>query len=475
MNRIKLARTTAFGLAMRYAAFCCLVSALGLVVLYGTVTTELDAQIDAGLRAEGAVLARLYDLKGEAGLRETVASRSSYPSLAASDQGDTGPRQYLLVNAKGAAMAGTLAAWPAGLPAVGDAWATLELNLPVNQPGLDQDGPRVRVRLHALALPGGDRLLIGQSLNETDELRTTLLAIMLGAVFLTLLAGAVGGVLVGRGVVRRLEQVTQAADTIMAGDLTGRIREEGGRDEFDALAAKLNAMLARIEELMQRTREVTENVAHDLRSPLTRMRGRLEALALRAGERERESLHQAMEEADRIVAVLNSMLSIAGIGARGRETWETLELAPLCTDVAELYGAVAEEKHIGFSTGLREGLRVSGDRQLLAQALSNLLDNAVKYTPPGGRIELRLESAGGEARVVVADSGPGIPREQRGRVLERFVRLDGSRHQPGNGLGLSLVAAVALHHGARLSLEDNAPGLRAVLVLRCETGVGVEP
>ncbi|HLW74702.1 MAG TPA: ATP-binding protein [Gammaproteobacteria bacterium] len=464
MNRIRLVHTTAFRLAMRYAALCCLLSAAGLGVLYWTTTAELDAQIDAGLRAEGAVLVRLYALKGSAGLEETVAARSSLTSLAASDLGDTGPRQYLLTDPKGARLAGTLSAWPRAMPAGDDAWATLRLVLPFDQPGLDQDGPVVRVRVHALALPGGYRLLIGQSLNETDELRATLLAVTLGAVLLILLAGVFGGVLVGRGVVRRLEQVTRAADTIMAGDLSGRIHEEGGRDEYDALAEKLNAMLARIEELMQRTREVTENVAHDLRSPLTRLRGQLEALARRGGEGDRDALHKAMEETDRLVAVLNSMLSIAGIGARGRDAWETLDLGRLCGDVAELYGALAEDKRIRFSTRFDDGVQVSGNRQLLAQAVSNLLDNALKYTPAGGQVSLLVERGMAEARIVVADSGPGIPAEMRGRVLERFVRLDASRSEPGNGLGLSLVAAVAAHHGAALRLEDNHPGLRAVLV-----------
>ena len=465
MNRIRLSQTTAFRLAMRYAAFCCLLSAACLAALYWVTTAKLDAQIDAGLRAEMSALTRLYDLKGIAGLREAVAARSTLPSLAASDTGDTGPRQYLLTDPQAELLTGTLAAWPHQLPLAPDMWATLVVALPVDQPGLDQDGPRVRVRIHAVILPGGYRLLVGQALNETDELRGTLLSITFGAVLLTLLAGFAGGAFMGRSVVRRLEQVTLAADSIMAGDLTRRIPEEGGRDEFDALAQKLNAMLERIEQSMNRTREVTENVAHDLRSPLGRLRTRLETIARQSNPTEREVLQKAIEETDRLVATLNGILSIAEIEARTRDAWQALDLTTLCRDVAELYGAVAEEKHLMFSTRLADGVQLSGNRQLLAQAVSNLLDNAIKYTPPGGRVSLSLVQDAGHAEISVTDSGPGIPEEMRGRVLERFVRLDASRSQPGNGLGLSLVAAVAEHHGATLVLDDNRSGLKVTLRL----------
>lgn len=447
---------------MRYAAFFCLLSATCLSLLFWVTTSELDAQIDAGLRAEMAALTRLYSDKGVEALREAVAARSTWRSLAVSDTGDTGPRQYLFADGAGRPLAGTMSAWPSALQPAAESWATLELMLPANQPGLDEDGPQVRVRVDAVPLAGGYRLLIGQSLNETDELRETLFSLTLGAVLFTLLVGAGGGALMGRSVVRRLQQVTRAADRIMAGDLAQRIPVEGGRDEYDALAAKLNAMLERIEELMKRTREVTENVAHDLRSPLGRLRSRLETLSRGADVKNRESLQKAIEETDCIVATLNGILSIAEIGARSRSNWETVDLTAVCRDVAELYDAVAEEKRITLDTELAEGVTAAGNRQLLAQAVSNLLDNAIKYTPPGGCVSLKLSL---QAEITVADSGPGIPAEMRGKVLERFVRLDTSRSQPGNGLGLSLVAAVAEHHGATLVLADNGPGLKASLLL----------
>ena len=457
-----LFRTTAFRLAMRYAAFFCLLSAACIALLYWVTTTELDAQIDAGLRAEMAALTRLYGDKGIDGLLQAVAARSTWTSLAASDTGDTGPRQYLLTDAKGGKLTGTLSGWPEGFAPGSDSWATLVVTLPVNQPGLDEDGPQVRVRVHAVSVAGGYRLLVGQALNETDELRETLFSLTVGVALLTLLAGVAGGALMGRSVVRRLRQVTQAADRIMAGDLKQRIPVEAGQDEYDALAAKLNTMLERIEQLMRRTREVTENMAHDLRSPLGRLRARLESLARDANAGQREVLQKTIDETDRVVATLNGILSIAEIGARSRSNWETLDVTAVCRDVAELYDAVAEEKRIALITELAEGIRAAGNRELLAQAVSNLLDNAIKYTPPGGCVALRLSP---QAVISVADSGPGIPAEMRGKVLERFVRLDASRSQPGNGLGLSLVAAVAEHHGATLMLDDNHPGLKATLRL----------
>ena len=361
MNRLSLSQTTAFRFAMRYAAFFCLVSAVCLSVLYWSVTSELDAQIDAGLRAEMAALTRLYELKGVDGLTDVVRARSSLPSLAASDTGDSGPRQYLLADSRGRVLAGTFSTWPERLGAV-DGWATLEIMLPPDQPGLDQDGPRVRVRVDAASLPGGYRLLVGQALNETDELRGTLLKVILSALLLTSAAGLAGGVLVGRGVVRRLEQVTEAADSIMSGDLARRIREEGGRDEFDRLARKLNAMLARIEELMRQSREVTENVAHDLRSPLTRLRTQLEANLRRARPGEVEALQKAMDETDRIVATLNGILNIAEIGARSRSAWESLDLETVCRDAAELYAPLAEQKGVSLRLELQDGVRVAGNR-----------------------------------------------------------------------------------------------------------------
>ncbi|MGH8281174.1 MAG: sensor histidine kinase, partial [Gammaproteobacteria bacterium] len=454
--------------AMRYTGFVCLLTIICFAVIYWVTISQLYTQIDAGLRAETTALARLYELKGISGLQQTIAALSTTKSLAASDTGDAGPRQYLLADRNFQPLVGSLAHWPAGIGDQNMAWVTLRIRAPHNQPGLDAEHQHFEMRAVALALPGGYHLLVGQSLDELIELRNTILALTVAAVLLVIIVGFLGGAWVGRGVLRRLQSVTRTADTIMAGDLSQRIPEEHGQDEFDALAGKLNAMLERIEQLMKSTREVTENVAHDLRSPLTRLRGRAEMALMKRDDtaRQKEALQKAIEETDGIVATLIAILSIAQIESGARRDWADVDLAAVCRDAAELYEPLAEEKQIHFTTEIGNTAQLMGNRQLIAQAIGNLLDNAIKYTPAGGRVTLILAANGPQMIITVADNGPGIVSELRDKALERFMRLDTSRSTPGNGLGLSLVKAVAEQHGAALSLDDNHPGLRVSLSFR---------
>ncbi|HVC37740.1 MAG TPA: HAMP domain-containing sensor histidine kinase [Gammaproteobacteria bacterium] len=465
MNQVRLVDTTAFRLAMRYAGFVCLLTIVCFAVIYWATISQLQTQIDAGLRAETTALTRLYGLRGISGLQQTIAALSTTKGLAASDSGDAGPRQYLLTDVNFKPLAGSLSIWPNGINDTDMTWVTLRIRAQHKQPGLDAEHHHFELRAVAVTLPGGYHLLVGQSLDELTELRNTILALTIAAVLLVLIVGFLGGALVGNGVVRRLRAVMHTADTIMAGDLTQRIPEEHRRDEFDALANKLNAMLARIEQLMKSTREVTENVAHDLRSPLTRLRGRAEMALMKSGDaaRQREALQKAIEETDGIVATLNAILSIAQIQSGARREWSAVDLAAVCRDAADLYEALADEKGIQFTTEISNTVNVRGNRQLISQAIGNLLDNAIKYTPEGGAVSLTLATQDNDAVVSVNDSGPGIPAELRVRALQRFVRLDASRSQPGSGLGLSLVKAVAEQHSAVLTLEDNRPGLRISL------------
>lgn len=465
MNRIKLIHTSAFRLLMRYAGFVCLLTVVCFGIIYWVTLSQLHSQIDAGLRGEIAALARLYELKGVAGLRETIAALSTTKSLAASNTGDAGPRQYLLTDAHFRPLAGSLSRWPAGIAERHTAWATLWISERKNLPGLDSESHYFEMRAAAVTLPGGYHLLVGQSLNEINELRNTILFLSIAAVLLLLCAGLVGGALVGRGVTRRLQDITRTADTIMAGDLSQRIPEEERRDEFGALAAKLNAMLARIERLVKSTREVTENVAHDLRGPLTRLRGRAEMALMSEedGRLQKEALQKAVEETDNLVSTLNAILSIAQIESGVYREWGEVDLEAVCRDAAELYEVLAEEKGLRFETEIAATAPVRGSRQMIAQAVGNLLDNAIKYTPAAGRVRFTLAEDASGIDVTVADSGPGIPAELREKALERFVRLDESRGPPGNGLGLALVKAVGELHGAVLSLADNRSGLRVRL------------
>lgn len=465
MKAIRLIHTTVFRLAMLYAGLFSLLTVVCLSAIYWITTSQISAQIDAGLRAESSALERLYQIKGIGALRSSIMARSTTHNLAVSESNDAGPRQYLLTDARLRPLAGTLSAWPAGVNPKPQLWVTLTGTLRKAEPGagtLDRDD---RVRAIAVVLRGGYHLLVGQSLNEIHDWRNGFLALTIGAIGLILTAAIVGGVLVGRGVLRRLEAVTRAADTIMTGDLSQRIPEDRPSDEFGALAQKLNEMLSRIEQLMQSTREVTENVAHDLRSPLGRLRTRAEMALLdeHRGPADQETLQDIIEETDRITAILNAILSIAQIESGARREYAAVDLSAVCHDAAELYEAAADDKGLVFRADIVPGLMVHGNRQLLAQAVGNLLDNAIKYTPSGGLVSLSLAQRDGRVVAVVSDNGPGIPPELRRKVLERFVRLDASRGTPGNGLGLPLVKAIAAQHGATLVLSDNHPGLRISL------------
>jgi signal transduction histidine kinase len=270
-----------------------------------------------------------------------------------------------------------------------------------------------------------------------------------------------------RNLLRRVEQVNRTSERVMAGNLSDRVPLRGTSDEFDQLAVNLNRMLDQIERLMTAMREVTDDVAHDLRTPLSRLRTRLERalvapseVGASAGSAQNEAIRAAIEEADRLLATFNALLRIAELesGARHDQT-EPLDLSEVARSAAELYEPVAEEKGFTLTVLAEPGVTIRGDRHLLSQALANLLDNAIKYAG-GGELELRVFPEDGQAVLEVTDQGPGIAEADRQSVLDRFVRLEPSRTTPGNGLGLSLVRAIVQRHDGSVTLDDNSPGLR---------------
>jgi signal transduction histidine kinase len=263
---------------------------------------------------------------------------------------------------------------------------------------------------------------------------------------------------------RRIEAVNQTAREIMEGDLSRRVPRDGSGDDFDQLAASLNRMLGRIEALMTAVRQVSDNIAHDLRTPLTRLRTGLELARSQDPRQAREALEQAIEDAEELLATFNALLRIARIESRSRRAaFAELDLAQLVRDVGELYEPLAAEKGQALSVEANGPVPLHGDRDLLFQAVANLVDNAIKYTPEGGRISLWAGSRDGHPEVAVADTGPGVPAELHEKVFQRFFRIDDSRSTPGSGLGLSLVRAVADLHGARIQLADEDSGLRVLL------------
>jgi len=325
-------------------------------------------------------------------------------------------------------------------------------------------------------LPGGFRLLVGRDLDERERIYHIVIAAGRWSVAIVIVLGLAGGLFVSRRVLRRVDAMTETTKTIMEGDLSERLPVGGSGDEIDRLAQNLNAMLERIEALMQGLKEVSDNIAHDLKTPLTRLRNRAEE-ALRSSQNEagyRSALDAIIEVSDGLIRTFNALLLIARAeSGQARDDMSEFDAAEMAHDVGELYEPLAEQKGIALKVEADAPAPVKGNRDLVSQALANLVDNAIKYAEPPTaavngavpEIVVRATSAGDRIMLTVADSGPGIPEADRPRVVERFVRLEQSRSQPGSGLGLSLASAVARLHGGELTLEDNHPGLKSVIAL----------
>jgi signal transduction histidine kinase len=331
------------------------------------------------------------------------------------------------------------------------------------------------VRLVTLSLPGGAHLLVGRDMGLVEGLLDRMAFAMRLGLFATALLALLGGWVMSRRFGHRLEGVTQASREIMGGDLSRRVPQGKGLDgdDFDQLAANLNAMLARIESLMEGVRHVSDTIAHDLRTPLARLRNRLESLQSDcAEETDREGIAQALKEVDGLLSTFSALLRIAQVETGGRRmAFAPVDLTELLADVIDLYDAVAEDAGAHLETEVSTAVTVEGDRDLLFQAFANLLDNAVKFSPPQGTITLRLSMENNTPIITLTDRGPGIPKTDRDRVFERFTRLDQSRTTPGNGLGLTMVGAVIEAHGGTITLADTeGGGLTVAVRLRKKTG-----
>ncbi len=456
----KLFRTTTFRLSLTYLALFSAAAAVAIFYLYWNTTVLLSRQLNQTIEAELTGLAEQYRAGGLEQLVRIVAERSQTP----------GNSLYLVADSQGRRVAGNLSAVSQGL------WNSLgPVEFVYNRPA--PGGVERRLAFaNVFRLPGGYRLIVGRDIDDRREFARMTRSAMLWGLFVMALFGIGGGYWVSRKLLARIDAVGETARTIMQGDLTGRLPVNGSGDELDRLSESLNLMLARIEQLMAGLREVSDNIAHDLKTPLNRLRNRVEG-ALREPYKEagyRETLERTIEDADGLIKTFNALLSIARIEAgAGGENREQLDVAALLLDVAELYEPVAEERGIALKAEDAPPVYIRADRQLLGQAIANLIDNAIKYgaPDPGGgngfepEVAVSTRAKNGTAEIVVTDRGPGVPASERERVLGRFVRLEASRSEPGSGLGLSLVAAVARLHGGSLRLEDNEPGLRVVLAL----------
>ena len=442
--------------------------AIGYGVLFGlsgfallafiNVSTEgyMTRQMEAVIEAEVQGLAERYRVAGTRGLRALVDERVARNPASSSI--------YLLADPRFRVLAGNLSSWPEAARST-DPWIEFELYA-----AGDADRREVhRARARHFQLRRGFHLLVGRNMRDFEHMRSAVFRATAWGVGIAAVLAFVIAWRLRRSVVGRIESINRTSRRIMKGELSERIPSHGSGDEFDELITNLNAMLERIESLMDDVRRVSDNVAHDLRTPLGRLRTRLERLRDAQGDGASAALvESALAEADQMLATFNALLRIARIETRQRRhAFERVDLATVGNDVADLYAPVAESRGITFRHSGIEA-PVDGDADLIFQSLANLLDNAMKYTPEGGAVTLHVTSDDDSVTVVVADSGPGVAPEEREAVFRRFYRLEPARSAPGSGLGLSLVAAVAELHEATLKLEDNAPGL--VVRLRFRRG-----
>jgi len=456
----KLLRTTAFQLTLVYLLIF-IIFAVSLLGYFALNTRRLiTEQITRTVTAEVTRLREQYAEAGIRGLVLFIDLRSRRP----------GSNLYLVTTPTGEALAGNVAALaPGALDHPG--WIETSYRR-IEAP----DDVEHRAMVQVVELPGGFRLLVGRDLEERERIYGIIANAGRWSFALVVVLGLAGGFFVSRRVLKRIDAMTETAQTIMAGDLAGRLPIAGTGDELDRLAGNLNAMLERIEALMGGLKEVTDNIAHDLKTPLTRLRNRCEqALRTAKGEGEyRAALEATIAESDELIRTFNALLMIARAeSGQARDNMTEFDAAEIVRDVGELYEPLADQKGLALKVEAPAAAPVRGNRELVSQALANLIDNAIKYAGPdaskvnGEPAEIVVKAGAEGDRIVltVADRGPGIADADRGRVVERFVRLEQSRSQPGSGLGLSLASAVARLHGGELKLEDNRPGLRSVIDL----------
>jgi signal transduction histidine kinase len=455
----KLIRTTAFKLTLVYLAIFVLFAASLLGYFALNTRRLITEQITATVTGEINTLTEQYAQGGIRRLVIVVDLRSRRP----------GSSLYLVTTPTGEGLAGNVGSLE---PGVLDHPGWLE----TNYRRLDApEGSDHRALAEVVQLPGGFRLLVGRDLEERERLFGIVANAGQWSLALVVVLGLLGGFFVSQRVLRRIDAMTDTAQTIMRGDLAGRLPVAGTGDELDRLADHLNAMLERIEALMRGLKEVSDNIAHDLKTPLTRLRNRCEqALRHPSGDGDyRNALETTIAESDDLIRTFDALLMIARAeSGQARDNMGEFDAAKIVRDIGELYEPLAEEKGIALTVDAGTAAPMRGNRELVSQALANLIDNAIKYGGPNGQmngapaeIVIKAGDDGAHIALSVADRGPGIPEADRGRVVERFVRLERSRSAPGSGLGLSLASAVARLHGGELKLEDNHPGLRSIIEL----------
>jgi signal transduction histidine kinase len=448
---IRLLRFSARNFAIGYIALSIAVLALFAAPLWVAWRERIEGARTEFLREDSQRLSEVFNREGAAGLAAAIDAQVG-TRLG-------GEKLLLLADASLSRLAGNLPEWPPGIP---------------ESPGVYMasttvDGAPMRVSTIGASLPGGYRLLVGRDVTRFKAMESFFWYGLVGASGTILLLGVMSGWMVRRALLSEVHGISQTASAIVAGDLSRRLAIRGGAHELDTLAQTINRMLEQIERLLHGVRNVSNAIAHDLRTPLAELRSRLEEVTITrppAGQVFAE-IETAVADVDRVIGIFNALLRLAEIdtGVR-RSGFVQVDVVKVAAEAAEFYHPVAELKGVKLSFESGGAHAVPGDPLLLAQAIGNLIDNALKFVPPNGAVTVATaKRPDGAVEVAVSDDGPGIPEAEKPRVSQRFYRGDASRGTPGVGLGLSLVEGVAKLHGGALELADNGPGLRATLVV----------
>jgi signal transduction histidine kinase len=442
-------RSATFRLALIYAALFVVSACMLFVAVFVIATAALQSDMQAVLRTEALQLAEVHRRSGLLGLAQQVTRRMDFRTR--------GPIYYLVQAPTRQVVVGNLP----GMPPVEGV-----VDFVRDRTDDEPDDARRKLTGFGLTLPDGTFILVAQDAGRLIDMQHALVRAFIWAGGLTLLLAIGGGVLLGGNFVRRIDTIGRTSRAIMEGDLSARIPVRGSNDEIDQLVVGLNAMLDRIQQLLDGLRQVTSDIAHDLRTPLGRLRQKLEEAReeARSPAEYQAAIEAAIGEADSLLEIFSALLRIAQIEAGAQKSaFTAVDLSALVRSISEAYAPVAEDSQHRLESAVEDGVTLPGDRQLLAQLFTNLVENALTHTQAGStvRLVLRRTAAGFEAEV--ADNGPGIPETERDKVFDRFYRLDRSRTTRGSGLGLSMVKAIAALHGLSIRLEDRKPGLAVVL------------
>ncbi|MFZ1812887.1 MAG: HAMP domain-containing sensor histidine kinase [Rhizobiaceae bacterium] len=458
MNRLRtILAITSVRLSIAYTLIFGLVAIIIVMYLTGSTVGIIRRQIQQSINTEMADLGATYDNSGINGLLAALQRAAAAPSA----------NIYVVVDPSGTIIGANIRDLEAGV-INRQGWTFHPFSYTRHQ---DRGERQYQAIALVHQLPNGMRLLVGRDLGDPERFRVVVARALFLALGSMLMVGLLTWFLIGRRALKRLDMVSASTQRIMAGDRTERLPLSGAGDEFDRLSSRLNQMLDRLNLLDQGLREVSDNIAHDLKTPLTRLRNKAERAAAAAGNGKaaRQALGEVITDTDSIIRTFDALLMISRVesGSSAAEL-KPLDLTKIVEDAAELYTPLAEEEGFKASVEVEPGLKVTGNRELLSRSLSNLIENALKHGRSEGQaanLTIKASRSGQWIEICVADAGPGIPEKDREKVMERFTRLEKSRTVPGNGLGLSLVRAVAVLHGGKLELHDNSPGLRACLLL----------